>query len=231
MEKRKTPRDFSSPLFLVLATAISLILWVIPFGWLVLYPFRIFATFVHEGGHALIAILTMGAVDRIVIYADASGETYTRGGSALLIASAGYLVSCGFGAVLLALSRRGRNAAVMLFVNSVLTLALTFYFLRDQLSLAAGLALSVCLLLAGMTRSALCHLLLNLLAVQCCLNAVFDLLTLLRVTTGAVQLHNDAMIMERLTFITAPVWAILWAGISLIFLTAGLLIYARAGHR
>lgn len=230
MGKKKTPDDFSSPIFLVLAAVISVPLWVLPFGWVALYPFRIFTTFVHEGGHALASILTNGSVERIVIYADASGETYTRGGIALVVASAGYLASCGFGALLLGLSRRGRNAEKMLFLNSLLTLSLTFLFLTDSLSFILGMTLAAGLFIAGMTRSVLSHLLLNFLAVQCCLNGLFDLLTLLKVTTGRGDLHNDALIMEKITLIPAPAWAIGWALVSLLFLVSGLLAYARNGR-
>lgn len=230
MGKKKPSGDFSSPLFLVLAAGLSVLLWTLPLGWLVLYPFRIFTTFVHEGGHALASILTKGTVERIVIYADASGETYTRGGMALLIASAGYLASCGFGAVLLGLSRRGRNAEKMLFLNSLLTLSVTFLFLTDSFSFILGMTLAAGLFVAGMTRSLLSHLLLNLLAVQCCLNGIFDLLTLLKVTTGRGELHNDALIMEKVTMIPAPAWAIGWALVSLVFLVSGLLVYARNGR-
>src|SRR5437899_11453822 len=91
---------------LLLATAISIILWFVPFAEILTYPFRIFATFVHEGGHALAALLTGNSVQSLSVAMNASGETYTTQGgvlSQMLVASAGYISSMLFGALLLAL--------------------------------------------------------------------------------------------------------------------------------
>lgn len=243
MTKRREPTDYSSPLFLVLASVISVLLWVVPPDWpiqwpfgltlgsIILYPFRIFVTFVHEAGHALTSILTQGSVDRVIVHPNASGETHTRGGVEILIASAGYLTSCGYGSLLLSLSRRGRNAEKLLFLNALLVLAITVCFLGDLISFFLGFVLAAALFLAGMTGSAFCHLFLNILSVQCCLNAILDLVTLLRATTILAQPHNDAMIMEQLTSIPAPAWAISWTLASLLLFIIGLIVYTRNGRR
>ena len=44
---------------LLLAATISIILWFIPFAEILTYPFRLFVTFIHEGGHAIAAMLTV----------------------------------------------------------------------------------------------------------------------------------------------------------------------------
>jgi len=41
---------------LLIATAISVVLWFVPYAEVLTYPFRIFVTFIHEGGHALAAL-------------------------------------------------------------------------------------------------------------------------------------------------------------------------------
>src|SRR3989442_4608608 len=94
---------------LLLAAAISIILWFVPFAEIVTYPFRIFVTFIHEGGHALAALLTGNSVESLSIATNASGETYTSQGrmfSQMFISSAGYLGSMTFGALLLVLIRK-----------------------------------------------------------------------------------------------------------------------------
>ncbi len=47
---------------LLAAAAISIVLWFIPFAEVLTYPFRIFVTFIHEGGHAIAALLTGNSV-------------------------------------------------------------------------------------------------------------------------------------------------------------------------
>jgi hypothetical protein len=65
---------------LLAATAISVVLWFIPYAELLTYPFRIFVTFIHEGGHALAALVTGNSVNSLSVAMNASGETYTTEG-------------------------------------------------------------------------------------------------------------------------------------------------------
>ena len=86
---------------LLTAAVLSIVLWFIPFAEILTYPFRIFVTFIHEGGHAIAALLTGNSVESLSIATNASGETYTTQGgtiSQMFVASAGYLGSMAFGA-------------------------------------------------------------------------------------------------------------------------------------
>src|SRR5206468_7787945 len=88
---------------LLIAAAISVVLWFIPFAEVLTYPFRIFVTFIHEGGHAIAALLTGNSVAALSVAMNASGETYTTQGgmiSQVLVSSAGYIGSMIFGALL-----------------------------------------------------------------------------------------------------------------------------------
>src|SRR5215211_3419047 len=95
---------------LLVAAALSVLLWFIPYAEILTYPFRIFVTFIHEGGHALAALLTGHSVYSLSVATDGSGATHTPvpGGlfSQFFIASAGYLGAMAFGALLLVLIRR-----------------------------------------------------------------------------------------------------------------------------
>src|SRR5215207_11307940 len=91
---------------LLIAATISVVLWFIPFAEVLTYPFRIFVTFIHEGGHAIAALLTGNTVASVSVATDGSGLTYsTKGGliSQIFISSAGYIGSMAFGALLLIL--------------------------------------------------------------------------------------------------------------------------------
>jgi len=116
---------------LLLAAAISIVLWFVPFAEILSYPFRIFVTFIHEGGHAVAALLTGNSVQSLSVAMNGSGETYTTQGgmfSQMLVSSAGYLGAMGFGALLLILIRRAIAARFVLFGSAALVLLLTTVF-------------------------------------------------------------------------------------------------------
>ena len=46
-------------------------------GWKILYPIRLFVTFLHEFGHAAGALITGGAVEYIAIETNSAGVTST----------------------------------------------------------------------------------------------------------------------------------------------------------
>src|SRR6185295_6411267 len=116
---------------LLIAAAISIALWFIPFAEILNYPFRLFVTFIHEGGHAIAALLTGNSVQSLSVAMNTSGETYTtKGGlfSQMFISSAGYLGSMAFGSLLLVLIRRSVAARIVLAGSSALILGLTLIF-------------------------------------------------------------------------------------------------------
>src|SRR5438034_4790411 len=112
---------------LILAAIISVILWFVPFAEILSYPFRLFVTFIHEGGHAIAALLTGNSVQSLSVAMNGSGETYTTQGgmwSQMLVSSAGYLGAMSFGALLLILIRRAIAARFVLFGSAALILLL-----------------------------------------------------------------------------------------------------------
>ncbi len=213
--------------FLLGASALTILLSALPLAGLLVYPIRLFVTFIHEGGHALAAILTLGQVESVYIYPNASGETYTRGGLQIFIASAGYLASTIFGAALLILGTQGKKAKPVLALNAALILLLTVFFAGNLFSWATGVLLTLGLVSAAIwSAPRVAHFLLSFLAVQCCLNAFLDLRTLFLISVTS-NMHSDAATMARLTLIPATVWAVLWMVVSLIALVFALRSYTR----
>ena len=227
MPKKLRKQHKESIGFLLTATALSIVISYVPFGGLVVYPLRLFVTFIHEGGHALAALLTLGRVERLVIYADASGVTHTVGGFSLLIASSGYLASTAYGAGLLTLLHDGGRAKAVLTVTAAMILTLTGFFAANSFSLFIGIALTGLLLWVAIGWSARwAHFFLSFLAVQCCLNALYDLSTLFLIS-ATTNMHSDAVNMQQATMIPAIVWASAWTIISLLALVIALRIYAQ----
>ena len=227
---------------LLVAATISILLWFIPYAEILAYPFRIFVTFIHEGGHAIAALITGNSVSSLSVATNSSGETYTTQGgliSQLLISSAGYIGSMAFGAILLILIRKSVAARFVLLGSAILIFGLTMiYGLFKPLysgvawsgipfTLLAGSLISVGLILVARFASAkVASFFVSFLAVQCVLNALFDLKTVFFLSSPfALPVHTDAVNMAHATGIPAIFWAVIWIALALGILWFAMRLY------
>ncbi len=216
---------------LLAATAISVVLWFIPYAEVLVYPFRIFVTFIHEGGHALAALVTGNSVQSLSVATNASGEVYsTTGGlfSQVLVSSAGYVGTMAFGGLLLVLIRKSVAARLVLLGSGIFIFALTLiYGLFKPLfnghwsgipfTLFAGVAITAGLILIARFASAkVATFFLSFLAVQCVLNALTDLKTVFFLSSPfAPSVHTDAVNMSMATGLPSMFWVIIWIVMAL----------------
>ncbi|HZM88319.1 MAG TPA: M50 family metallopeptidase [Blastocatellia bacterium] len=213
---------------LVFASLLTLALWFIPFAGVVTYPIRLFVTYLHEIGHALAALATFGGVNRVALDWSGSGVTFTQGGLGLLISSAGYLTTTVYGSALLLFLRRERNAKVAAIGTGALLLLITGLFGGNIVAWLAGLVFGAgCLLLGMKGRPKLVHFCMSFLAVQCLLNAFYDLRTVLYLSAFDPAFPTDARNMSQATggFLPPVVWAAGWAVVSIGVVAGTLLIY------
>jgi peptidase M50B-like protein len=233
---------------LLTAAAISIVLWFIPFAEILTFPFRIFVTFIHEGGHAIAAMLTGNSVGSLSVATNASGETYTSQGgttSQMVVASAGYLGSMAYGALLLVLIRRSVAARAVLIGSAGLVLALTLsYGLFMPLfsgaswsgipfTLLAGTLLTAGLvLIARYANARVATFFISFLAVQCILNALLDLKTVFFLSSPfAPSVPTDAVNMANATGIPAFFWTVLWIAFALGILWLAMRLYVAKNRR
>jgi hypothetical protein len=92
-----------------LALLLALLLWQVQSLYLLMVPFRLFVTMIHELAHGLAAELTGGDFVRFEVTHHGAGLAYTRGGWPFVIIQAGYLGAAIFGAALLILTHRTAN--------------------------------------------------------------------------------------------------------------------------
>jgi len=222
---------------LLLAAILSIALWFIPFAEILSYPFRIFVTFIHEGGHALAALVTGNSVQSLSVAMNGSGETYTTQGglfSQMLVSSAGYIGAMTYGALLLVLIRRSVAARLVLVGSAAVVFALTTVFgvvkpvmagTWGSLSglpftLLAGVLISVGLFAVARFASArVATFLVSFLAVQCVLNALLDLKTVFFLSSPfATTVPTDALNMANATGVPAIVWSVVWISLSVLIL-------------
>jgi hypothetical protein len=231
---------------LLAAAALSLALWFIPYAWVLSYPFQLFVTFIHEGGHALAAVLTGNSVQGLSVALDTSGLTETilpvEGSffSRMLISSAGYIGAISFGALLLWLVRMRVKARVILVGSAVIIAGLTavfgFIFPLTNFSFSpftvvSGAAITLGLLAgAKYLGTAARNFLVSFLAVQCVLDALFNLRDLLFLSVGG-STQTDAGNMAALTGIPSIFWALFWIAVSVIILSLALRAYVAGKER
>jgi hypothetical protein len=201
------------------AIAVSFVASLTPWALPLLYPFKLFTTWVHECSHALMTVLVGGRVSAITIQPDTSGLTYslvpaTRGARAL-VASAGYLGASLVGCLLVAATRVERKARTILYSVGACMLLTVAVWMRNLFGAVAVLAWGVALVSMARRRrmaNAL-RFLLSLLAVQVALNAVYDIRILF-----LVDGPSDAQTMARLFLVPAWFWATAWMAMSVAML-------------
>ncbi len=233
---------------LLIATLVTIGIWIaswfIPFVGYVFYPLQLFATFIHEGGHALATVLTGNSVQSLAVSPDTSGVVWSQSSgwfSQLFISSAGYLGTTAFGAGLLAWMRYGFNSRLALFISAGTVAVLTVVFgvlapIWNLFSTATfgGLVFTVLsgsVIAAGLFAVAKyaelkwVNFALAFLAVQTLLNAFFDLVNLFFVSTFT-NAHSDAANMAAATGLPAVVWVFIWMAVSILMISIGLRVYA-----
>lgn len=242
-----TPEARSTRQLLLFATLLTLVLNFVPYSNVVLYPLRLFVTFVHESGHALATLLVGGGVVSLAVSPDGSGLTQSVGSSfatAWLIDSAGYLGTTLFGALLLQLGRvrllksarlprqlggGEMNAGRLMLYACALFMLAIMVWVRDPFTLITGLGIAAIFwFLAQKASPRVAEFVAMFLAVQCSLNALVDIRVLLQLSTSRPEVHTDALNMQHMYLLPAALWAFLWAIGAVCMLTVSLWSYLRA---
>jgi hypothetical protein len=220
-EKTQFPRQA----FMIVSVAAILvfILWNVPQLEFVLYPFRLFVTFVHEAGHSLMAVLTGGSVESFIVYENGTGVANVAGGNHFFILPAGYLGAAFFGAMLFYLSNTVPQSRVISVVLGGLLILTSLLLRANGIALIVGIVFGLFLIVVGYKANPTINkLLLDILAILTGLNAVLDLIYLTTNSTVALgPVRNDAAAFSGLTLgIPAVFWAFVWALIAIAMMAA-----------
>ncbi|MFM9903384.1 MAG: M50 family metallopeptidase [Pyrinomonadaceae bacterium] len=235
-------------MLLLVATLLTIALWFIPYAEYLVYPIRLFVTFIHEGSHALMAVVTGGSVQSLTIASDGSGVVFSAPSGfigQMLTSSAGYLGTTVFGVLMLILIRRSVSPHRVLFASGVFVglmtvvfgilspllhiFSLNVAFSSVAFTIAAGVLLTgVLIVLARFASLRIAKFSVAFLAVQCLLNALADLKTVLLVNAPLIgsDIQTDAGNMAAATGIPGFLWVVMWIAISLVVIVIGLRMYA-----
>ncbi len=214
-----TPRR-SADNWLWIAAALSLGISLTRWGPLALYPFKLFTTWVHECGHAVMTLIVGGRVSSIVIEPNTTGVTTSLIPQSRiaqgLVASAGYLGASVVGCVLMTATRGKKGAHAILLTIGACMLLTVVIWMRNPFGIAVVLLWSVALFaLSRQGRAPVSSFVLSLLAVQVALDSVYDI----RVLFLLHGQHSDAETMARLFLLPTWFWASIWMLMSTGMLT------------
>ena len=195
-----------------------------------LWPVRLFVTFIHEAGHSVAALITGGQVKEFTVSPNGSGLAVTAGGDPALILPAGYLGAALFGATLFYLTSRYPKwtRGLSVFVGlSIIILTLLYAGPDNFGNLTAnviGIGFGVALVAQGWLAPRIINVfILNTLALLTGLNAVMDVSYLVRHgDAGIGEIMNDAAAFASAytPLLPAAVIAFIWSMVAVFMLGA-----------
>ena len=224
-----TPTPSSDLFGLLLAVATIIVVWQLPYGPQVLYPLSLLATFAHELGHGLAALLAGEEFEYLLLHADGSGLAAWRGDPGRLaraaIASGGLLGPSIAGVSLLLLARSPRRVRVLLVVLAAGLAFCVLMWVRNLFGIAFLLA-TAAVLAAGARwlGDVAASFGLRLLTAVLCLSWFRDLdymFSARAVVAGVVHPSDSAVIADAL-WLPYWFWGALVGALSLALLLFGL---------
>ena len=123
--------------YLVVIAIVTVVLWQVPLGRTLLFPFTLLGTWFHEMGHGIASMLLGARFEELVIFPDASGFAYsawpadTPGIFHAITAAAGLLGPSLAGAALIVASRSRKATRAALFALGVLLALSTLIWVRS----------------------------------------------------------------------------------------------------
>jgi hypothetical protein len=226
-------------LTLFLSVAITLALYVVPYGHTVAYPLLLISTLVHELGHGVAAVIVGGEFERFVMWSDGSGTAVSSGvfnGLERAFIAGGGLVGPALGAVFcLVFARRPSTARYCMAAIGFLLLLAEVLVVRNLFGLVfVGVMGAICLFLAFRASGPIVQLALVFLGVQLALSVYSrsDYLFTAQAQTATGTSPSDAQAIADAIGI-GPYW--FWGGlcglVSLVVLVVGGWYFLRGTRR
>ncbi|MCG6133774.1 MAG: M50 family metallopeptidase [Nostoc sp. LLA-1] len=219
--------------WLIAAAIATSLLWQVPGGDYILYPFSILATWFHEMGHGLMALVLGGQFHQLQIFSNGSGvATYSISRTLwpigpALVAAAGPMGPPIAGAGLILASRSFTTASLSLKILGGILLLSTLFWVRSWFGLFAIPLLGFIIL--GISLKAphwMQGFAIQFLGVQACISTYHQLNYLFSYSAGPLGLSDTAQ-MQKYLLLPYWFWGWLMAIASLVILVQSLRIAYR----
>jgi hypothetical protein len=214
--------------WLIFAAIVTVVLWHLPGGNYVLYPFTILATWCHEMSHGLMALLLGGDFRGLQIFPDGSGLAQfaypTTWGpiKKSLVAAAGPMGPPIAGFLFLLASSVPKTASFFLKALGVSLLLTSLLYIRSPFGLAMIIGLGIVILAISIKATEeIRAFTIRFLGVQACISTYYQVGYLFSYSAGPLGLSDTAQIQQSLLL---PYW--FWGGLlsllSFLLLALGL---------
>lgn len=205
---------------LVAAAIVFSVLPYVPFGSMVMRPFQLLTTYVHELGHGLAAIAQGGTFIKLEVFTNGGGVATTSGvspGVGRAITAAGGLLAPSIAGGLFILSGRSRKSASVIFLGfTVLMLVSCVLWIRTPFAWALVGGLGLLFLYFGVKSGAGVHqFLIQFFAVHMFMDTLTGTMSYLFSATANKGNSDTANIAENLGG-TYWMWGLVIAAIALL---------------
>jgi hypothetical protein len=222
---------------LVLAAVLTVVAWQFPIGQQILYPFTLLATYAHEMGHGLTAVLVGADFHSLEMHFDGSGLARWSGDvgriGRAMIAAGGLVGPSIAGAIILIASRRTQRARTILIAIAAIMLLTLVLYVRSVFGLVfvAGIVAA----LAGVAKLAprAAPFLVQLIGVQLAISVFRDVHYMFSegaLVDGVLRKSDSAAIADAL-LLPYWFWGALTAAFAFAVLGVGLYIALRPTSR
>jgi hypothetical protein len=218
---------------LIVAAVLTVVLWQIPGGNYILYPFTILATWFHEMAHGLTALLLGGRFTKLLIFSDGSGAAYYSGSLFLgtfgqvLVAAAGPMGPPVAGAALILTSRSLKATSITLKLLGSFLLISTVVWVRSLFGVVTIPLMGVGVLgVAFKGSERLQRLLVQFLGVQACVSTYRQIDYLFSYSAGPLGISDTGQIQQALLL---PYWV--WGGLIAVSSLLILVLSLRSVYR
>ncbi len=204
-----TKIPYFDKVLIVTVILISLLFW----NSLVIYPIKLFVVLLHEISHGLAAILTGGKIENIVINYQLGGSCSTINGNHFIIAFAGYIGSLFWGASLFYFSFDINKLKIFTSILAFIFLYFSANYITGGIGIVFSLFLIIFLLVIPRFFSFYTNkIIFSIIGLISCLYVVTDIKEDIFVSEFRI---TDAQILSETIGFSPFFWGIIWLIISL----------------
>lgn len=207
---------------LIAFALITIIIWQIPFGGWILYPFTILGTWFHEMGHGVMAMLLGAEFIRLDIFPNGSGlavhsgNVWFGGLGRAMVAAAGPIGPTFAGAIFIMSSKNDSVVRVILYSLSIIMALSVMLYIRTWFGAGFIILFAIIIFfIAFKSKNNTRRLLLQFLGIQAFASMYLSLGYLFSgggVVDGSSYMSDTAVIADNLFL---PHW--FWAGAIILF--------------